>query len=110
MSQNSPTDIRVMLDIVDRGYRFEVGTYPELDTTDPYKFGVNHSALHMMKSVGVIAGEVEAFEHGKGMNHDTLVLATNKMLANVLKLAAHIGVSGTQLAEYIDETYTERMK
>jgi hypothetical protein len=108
--QQGSFDIRVLLELVDRGYQFDPKVYPELEVVDPDKFGVNHSVLHMMKSVGVIAAEAEAFEHGKSMNHAALALATKKMLVNVLKLAAHLGISGDELACYIEETYRGRVK
>jgi hypothetical protein len=91
--------------LVDAGYRFEAAVYPEVAHSDFEKFGVGHSVLHMMKSVGVIAGEVERFEHGGSMNRDALVAAVNKMLVNTLKLGAHLGMTGDDMAEYVHTKY-----
>lgn len=85
-------------------YTFTSEFYPTLEGAseeEQIQFAVNHSALHIMKSVGVIAAEVEAADHGGEMDPEKLKTATTKMLVNVLKLAEVLGISGEQLADNV---------
>jgi hypothetical protein len=56
-------------------------------------FMVNHSVLHMNKSLGRIAGEVEGADHGVVMDNELLREATVKMIINSLRLAEAVGLT-----------------
>lgn len=66
-------------------------------------FAVNHSVLHMSKSLGRIAAEVERFDHSGRL--DTVSVGENvtKMLINVIKLADELGMRADEIAHNIED-------
>lgn len=98
------TDLLSLMHFIGDRYTFTEEHYPGYDQlSDEQKllFAVRHSALHMMKSVGKIAGEAEAADHGGQMDEESLKVATTKMLVNVLKLAEELDMSGDELASRV---------
>lgn len=69
---------------------YDEKNYPGFDALDERgrrAFMAKHSLLHMNKSLGKIAKEVESADHGQKLDEQMLRIATAKMLVNVLKLA-----------------------
>ena len=65
---------------------------------DKDRFAISHSILHMNKSIGELAREVEHADHGLGMDYAVLRIATMKMVANSLRLAEALGMNQTDVA------------
>ena len=111
---NKPTsiDLTVLMELVDKGYPFDDATYPQLpvDEADRMHFAVAHSLLHMQKAHGTIATELEAYDHGEPFDVAKIHEATCKQLVNVLKLAAVLGITPAQLADYIGVQYDPSIK
>ncbi len=100
------TDLKSLMDFINQRYRFNEQTYPGI--AEPInahggRFAVNHSVLHMNKSLGAIAAQVEAADHGGEMDEAALETATTKMLVNVLKLASELGLTAEDLAAAVPE-------
>ncbi len=105
MTQNS-LDLQRLMHTIDRGYQFTPATYHALPAgADPHLFGIHHSLLHMNKATGVIAAELERHDHDSTLDHPALELAVKKEFVNVLKLAAHLGLTAEDLAAHVRETY-----
>lgn len=91
---------------VGKRYAFTSEHYPILDQLSPTQrkmFAVNHNHLHMSKSLGKIAAECEAFDHGGAINQTALEIATVKMFINTLKLAEELGMSASDLCSKVPE-------
>ena len=102
MSQNTEL-VALMTHIGDR-YTFTPEQYPALKGKTPEQrraFAVNHNVLHMLKSVGRLAGESERYDHGGKMDGDALREGVVKMLINTLKLAEELGLSAQDLADSV---------
>ncbi len=99
-------DLRSLMSFIGERYIFTEKHYPSfnrLSAAGKVFFTVRHSQLHMSKSIGKIAAELEAADHGAVMSVDNLQVATAKMLVNVLKLAEELGMSAEELAAKIPE-------
>jgi hypothetical protein len=100
-------DLGEFVDLIGRRWPYDEKNYPGFGALDAGKqrtFIAKHSLLHMNKSLGKIAKEVEAADHGELLNEQMLRIATAKMLVNVLKLAyeLHMEPDGIEdLAEAI---------
>ena len=74
--------LQELMDFIGARYVFSEEHYPGL-VGRSYKetviFAVNHSVLHMAKSIGRIAAECEAHDHGGDINNDAIHEATIKM-------------------------------
>lgn len=90
-------------------YVFNEQNYPALKGKSPEEkamFALNHSILHMQKSIGMLAFEAEAYDHTKNydfVHESKLKEATVKMLINTLKLAYELGLTAEKLAEAVPE-------
>ncbi len=96
---SEPTLASLMSLIGDK-YTFTNEHYPHVDLSTPEKvrvFAIAHSLLHMNKSLGRIATEREALDHGGTMDDEKLRITTAKMLVNTLKLAEELGMSSEDL-------------
>jgi hypothetical protein len=94
--------------LVNEGYRFDAESYPSLKYTDvneTFVFGLSHSLLHITKSVGILAAELEGYDHGGSVNRQLLEEITLKQLVNFLKLASHLGITASQVSDYVREKY-----
>ena len=83
------SELSVLMNIVAERFR---------DAEHDQGFAIRHSVLHMTKTMGMLAAECEAFDHGTSMNVVALREATIKMLANTLKLATDLQMSADELA------------
>ena len=98
--RNSLDSLSMLMEFVGSRYKFTSENYPALKKKSPEQikaFAVGHSAHHMMKSLGRISAECEAYDHGGVMNQELLHEATVKMLINTLKLAEELGISAGEL-------------
>lgn len=78
--------------------------YPQLrryEREDEVEFCLRHSALHFMKTAGLLASWVEDADHGKYGKIDTLENIVAASLVNSLKLADEIGIDGTVILSRI---------
>lgn len=92
-----------MKSIVDK-YQFNGKNYPGFDALAPdeqFLFSVEHSILHMNKSLGKLAAEAEAADHGEAMNVINLHTATVKMIVNSLRLAEILKLTPENVVEMI---------
>ncbi len=100
-------DLTNLMSFINSKYVFSEENYPALKgktTEEKAVFALNHSVLHMQKSIGVLATQCEAYDHSGNFNNvDQAALkeATAKMLVNTLKLAHELGFSPEQLAEAV---------
>lgn len=96
-----------LMQYIDSKYKFNEENYPGFGhlagKNRRLVFIVRHSQLHMCKSVGKIATEAEAADHGRTISTENLRIATTKMLVNVLKLAEELGMSAEELAAKVPE-------
>ena len=103
-NQNRPDSLNELMLFIGQRYTYTPEHYPALQdmSSDEHKaFAVSHSAHHMMKSLGKISAECEAFDHGGQMNHEVLREAVVKMLINTLKLAEELELNGNDLCEAV---------
>ena len=95
------------MDFIGSRYIFSEKSYPllaEKPEVQRMAFAINHSILHMSKSLGKIAAECESYDHGHGRpNEDVVKEATVKMLINTLKLADELGMTADDLAKAVPE-------
>ena len=64
-------------------------------------FAVNHSCKHMAKTVGALATQCEAADHGGVMDREKLREAAAKMTINTLNLASVLEMSAEELVEAV---------
>lgn len=102
---SNQSDLAQLMVKIDLGYQFTNAKYPALNEENEHEFSINHSLLHMNKSLGVMAAEVEKADHGDKMDHSELVLATQKQLVNVLKLACHLGITVPDIKKHISDQF-----
>lgn len=103
-----------VMGIIAKKYVFKKENYPNMDDSSVETvraFAINHSVLHMQKTLGKIADVCEVYDHtGKqsldGLN--TVGSATVKMFINTLKLAEEIGISAEQLIAEVDTFFEKR--
>jgi len=98
------SDLASLMPFIAERYVFDSKSYPGFDDLSPAQqrlFMVNHSVLHMNKSLGRIAGEVEAADHGDLIKHEELIVATMKMVVNSLRLAEALGLSPDEVAKRV---------
>lgn len=94
------------MDSIGERYAFTPEQYPALKEATPEArkaFAVSHSMYHMAKSVGKLASECEAADHGSEMDEVALRRATVKMLINVLKLAEELGMDADDLIREVPQ-------
>ena len=107
MNAQKITTLEDLYAFVNESYTFTENTYPAMKGMDEEQkrmFAVNHGVLHMMKSLGKISAECEAYDHGdaKSIEQRTeLPIALAKMLVNVLSLAHTLNISPDQLYEMV---------
>ena len=96
-----------LMEFISRNYRFDGDSYPELQENPDkaFKFGISHTAHHMMKSTGVVATEAERADHGGKVRSEELEIAVVKQLVNTLKLASHIGLTSSDLIASVQGMY-----
>ena len=105
MPQNN-LDLQRLVEIIDQNYQFTEANYVALQAgADPNVFGIHHSLLHMQKAVGTIAEQLEQHDHDSTLDLPVITLAIKKQFVNVLKLAAHVGMTPEDLAKHVYETY-----
>ena len=100
------TDLAALMQLIGERYQFTPENYPELAQlvgAQRTVFAVKHSVLHMMKSLGVIATQGEAADHGDLMDIGVLRIAIAKMLINTLKLAEELKIEPCMLGELIPD-------
>ena len=102
-------DLQDLMDYIEKRYVFSPENYPRMRTMSAIKrfvFAVNHSHLHMSKSLGVIAAVLEGHDHANGgvMNVGDIKIATAKMLINTLKLAQELGMSADDLVALTEQS------
>ena len=105
-NQNRPDSLNELMSFIGQRYTYTPDHYPALQGVSSERreaFAVSHSVHHMMKSLGKISAECEAFDHGGQLNHEVLREATVKMLINTLKLAEELGLSGSDLCEAVPQ-------
>ena len=92
---------------INERYTFTEEHYPAMKGMDEEQkkmFAINHGVLHMMKSIGKIAAECEAYDHGDFTpveQRTELPVALAKMLVNVLSLAHTLNITPEQLYEMV---------
>jgi len=101
------SSLQELMAFIGSGYVFSKENYPLLaGKSDIQKmaFAINHSILHMNKSIGKIAAECESYDHGHShLNEDIIKEATVKMLINTLKLADELGMTAKDLFETVPD-------
>ncbi len=101
--------VQQFIEFIGSKYIFNEENYPVMKDMPPEQkamFALNHSVLHMQKSIGKIAEVCESYDHtGKYtyMNKSQVEEATVKMLVNTLKLAQELGFTGKELAERVPQ-------
>ncbi len=95
------------MEFINSKYVFNEENYPNMkgmDAAQQAMFVLNHSVLHMQKSIGKIAEVCENYDHSGKINETDgakVEEATVKMLINTLKLAHELGLNGEGLAERV---------
>ena len=96
-------NLQDLMDFIGLRYLFSVENYPNISDIESKKiaFAINHSHLHMSKSLGRIATECEKYDHGLDPDYGIVKEATVKMFINTLKLAQELGMTAEQLSEAV---------
>jgi hypothetical protein len=103
--------IQQLMELIGSKYVFKEENYPAMKgMTEEQKkvFALNHSILHMQKSIGKLAEVCEKYDHtGEYVpgSMDQVSEATVKMVINSLKLAQEIGFNGFELSERVQDFY-----
>lgn len=80
--------------------------YPPLQVLEAQHalaFNVSHSAMHLTKSLGALAAEVERAHHGGSMDKVALERAALKLFVNSLNLARVLGLTGDDILARLPE-------
>lgn len=104
MINNPSPDLKTLMLFIGERYIFDEQSYPGIGQLSPKQralFVVRHSALHVMKSAGVLAAQAESGDHGNSMDAAELKIATTKTLVNALKLAQELGMTAEDLAAQV---------
>jgi len=107
-------NLQELMNLIGSKYVFNKENYPKLDESSPetkMMFAIQHSKNHMDKSIGVIAGVCEEYDHKGNRTHQNIIKveeATVKMFINTLKLAEELGFSADQLFERVEESFKEK--
>lgn len=114
MSVQSNT-LQQLMNLIGSKYLFNKENYPNMDDSRPetkLMFAINHSSLHMQKSLGKIAEVLEEYDHkGKKVLLGGIAQAqesTVKIFINALKLAEELNLSAEQLFERVEQFYKDR--
>jgi hypothetical protein len=113
MMKGANIGLDYLLQVVGKEFVFTPEKYPELsgaDSPDTQRFALGHVQLHMAKSLGTLAAELERAEHGSGMNREVLEIIAAKSLINTLSLAKVLGLSPTILVDRLKEVLAEANK
>jgi hypothetical protein len=105
-------DIDTLIAFVAAHHQFNGEKYPELLEKDEKQrliFALRHTALHFSKTAGKIAAVSERVDHGEDIDVDELRINTSKALANTLRLAELIGLSGDDLVHSLEENYKDKV-
>ena len=97
-------NMQELMDFIGTRYIFSVEYYPVLQgksADETRVFAINHSHLHMSKSLGRLAAESERYDHGGSIDNAVVKEVTVKMLINVLKLAQELGMTADELIEAV---------
>lgn len=108
MSEKPEQTLDALMKFIGERYRFTDEEYPSLPLLrwHPEKragFILKHAVLHMNKSLGVLATEAEAADHGGDIDGQKINSALAKMLISILKLAEERGLTGGRLAALVPE-------
>jgi hypothetical protein len=98
-------DLGELIDLIGRRWPYDDKNYPGFDALDPEKkrvFMAKHSLLHLNKSLGKVAKEAEAADHGEALNEQMLRIATAKMLVNILKLAYELRMKPEGITDLVE--------
>lgn len=107
-------NLQELINLIGSKYVFNKENYPKMDDSSPetkMMFAIQHSKNHMDKSIGVIAGVCEEYDHKGNRTHQGITKveeATVKMFINILKLAEELGFSAEELFERVEEFYKDR--
>lgn len=99
-----PTDLASLMAYIAEHFPFTQEKYPKLDFSTPDRArmsGVEHSLVHITKTGGKLATQVERFHHGGPVSDAELEKEAAKAVVNALNLANALGMSAEQLAEMI---------
>ena len=97
-------DLQETMDAIASAFVYDETSYPALaDRTSEQRqqFALQHSLLHIQKSLGRIAAELETADHGGKANAFKFKEAAIKQVINVLHLATLLGISAEDLHDVI---------
>ena len=106
MLKNKASLANLML-TVEKGWVFNEDRYPLMSYQKQDLFILQHTILHMQTALADMARQLERSQHGRGINHAILELATKKQFVNVLRVAAEFGVSAPELADHVIVSFAE---
>lgn len=101
-------DLDRLINVITTHWKFDDRSYPAIkgkSLAEVQRFALNHSALHFANTAGKIVGALERIDHGAEMDIDDLKMNTGKMLINTLMLAHQLGLSGDDLARFVEDKY-----
>jgi hypothetical protein len=99
-------DLQEAMDIIAARYVCSPQNYPALEGKtgqEIHDFSMNHAAVHLMKSLGKIAAQLEAQDHGEKLNQEELREATAKMYINALRIAELQGMTADELLRRVSD-------
>ena len=100
------SDLQELIDLIGERYVFTTEHYPimgKMNIEQRRAFIVDHIAKHMMKSLGRIAAQVEAADHGGKIDQVGLEEAAVKMVINALTLIDVLGFSAVSIRSKVPE-------
>lgn len=105
----APTaDFASMMHFVTSVYVFDEECYPNgtFDTAEGRaRFVLDHTMLHLRKSIGKLAAEREEYNHGGTMHIENMRVATTKLFVNLLSFAGELGMTADVLQSGLDRDY-----
>ena len=93
-------DLQQLMDFIASRYVFSADHYPGLaglNSEQTKAFAINHSHLHMVKSLGRIAAECEQYDHYGSFDQVLIKEATVKIFIDTIKLAEELGMTADEL-------------
>lgn len=104
MSEIADTDLRVVMDRITSVFAFTPEKYPALrhmNLPRQQEFAIDHSIKHIAKTLGKIATQSEARDHGGPESFDALRTEAVKLTITALNLAHIVGIRADELPDLI---------
>ena len=101
-------ELDALLQYIVEHYPFSIDKFPKLNDAsqeDAFRFALQHLVLHAAKSTGKLATVLERNDHGEELDLHSAKDDTVKSLVTILRLAAMLGMSESDIHGRIIRMY-----